>query len=248
MTLHIIGNPVSPYVRKVMGAMMLKGLDFDMDPITPFFGDDEFAKASPLRRIPVLFDDGVIVNDSTIIAEYLEDKWPDVPLYPKSPADRARARWIEEYCDSRFGEIIIWGLFYQRVIGPRIFKDDTDEARVERVLTKDLPEAMDWLEGEAPESGFLFGETPTVADLAVEMCFLNAALAGWTPDADRWPRATGLINRVGALESSKTFRHWCDVMIRTRPAEQRAALADIGVPIWEKSHAAAAPRRGVMTL
>lgn len=248
MTLHIIGNPVSPYVRKVLGAMMLKGLEFDMDPITPFFGDDEFAKASPLRRIPVLFDDGIIVNDSTIISEYLEDKYPDVPLYPKSPADRAKARWIEEYADSRMGETVIWGLFYQRVIGPRIFKDETDEARVERVLTRDLPEIMDWMEGQVPDEGFLFGDAPMVADLALAMCFYNAELSGWVPDATKWPKSAAFVARVSALECNVELRRWCEVMIRTKPAEQRTVMAEAGVPIWEKSHALERPRRGIMDL
>ena len=36
--------------------MNLKGLAYEVDPITPFFGNDEFERLSPLRRIPVLVD------------------------------------------------------------------------------------------------------------------------------------------------------------------------------------------------
>lgn len=36
MTLHIIGNPVSPYVRKIFIALLTKSVAFDFDPITPF--------------------------------------------------------------------------------------------------------------------------------------------------------------------------------------------------------------------
>ena len=50
----IIGSFISPYVRKVLACLNLKGLDYTIDPITPFFGNDEFARLSPLRRIPVL--------------------------------------------------------------------------------------------------------------------------------------------------------------------------------------------------
>ncbi len=52
--MKIIGSFVSPYVRKVLACLNLKGLDYQVDPITPFFGNDEFERLSPLRRIPVL--------------------------------------------------------------------------------------------------------------------------------------------------------------------------------------------------
>ena len=54
--MRIIGSYVSPYVRKVLACIALKGLDYEIDPITPFFGDDNFERLSPLRRIPVLID------------------------------------------------------------------------------------------------------------------------------------------------------------------------------------------------
>ena len=57
--MKIIGSYVSPYVRKVLVCMELKGLEYEVDPITPFFGNDEFRRMSPLCRIPVLIDDGL---------------------------------------------------------------------------------------------------------------------------------------------------------------------------------------------
>src|SRR3982750_3941683 len=97
--LCIIGSFVSPYVRKVLACMNLKGLDYEVDPITPFFGSDEFQRLSPLRRIPVLIDGDLSVSDSTVIGEYLDDASPGHRLYPADPKDRARARWLEEFAD-----------------------------------------------------------------------------------------------------------------------------------------------------
>ena len=63
--MKIIGSYVSPYVRKVLACMALKGLDdYEIDPITPFFGDDAFARLSPLRRIPVLVHEDLVLTDS----------------------------------------------------------------------------------------------------------------------------------------------------------------------------------------
>ena len=44
--MKIIGSYVSPYVRKVLACVALKGLDYEIDPITPFFGDEEFERLS----------------------------------------------------------------------------------------------------------------------------------------------------------------------------------------------------------
>jgi hypothetical protein len=46
----IVGSFVSPYVRKVLACLNLKGLDYEIDPITPFFGNDPFEQLSPLCR------------------------------------------------------------------------------------------------------------------------------------------------------------------------------------------------------
>src|SRR6476620_6515428 len=76
----IIGGPVSPYVRKVLAACEIKGVPYRLDPIVPFFGDDRFSEISPLRRIPVLIDEEVTLCDSSVICQYLDEKYPSPPL------------------------------------------------------------------------------------------------------------------------------------------------------------------------
>ena len=90
--LRIIGSYVSPYVRKVLACLNLKGLAYEIDPITPFFGSDEFERLSPLRRIPILIDGDFSVSDSTVICAYVDEAYPSRPLFPLDPKDRARAR------------------------------------------------------------------------------------------------------------------------------------------------------------
>src|SRR3982750_2238996 len=114
--MQIIGSFVSPYVRKVLACMNLKGLPYEVDPITPFYGNDEFRRLSPLCRIPVLVDGDFSVSDSSVICGYLDETYPGHPLFPPDPKDRARARWFEEYADTRLGELFIWGFFYPKVL------------------------------------------------------------------------------------------------------------------------------------
>ena len=54
-----------------------------------------------------------VFNDSSVICQYLEDTHPQPSLYPADPADRARARWREEYAETALADALIWRLFYQ---------------------------------------------------------------------------------------------------------------------------------------
>jgi glutathione S-transferase len=62
----------------------------------------EFLKLNPYGRVPVLIDDEVVVYDSTIINEYLEDEYPHPHMLPEDSAGRARVRILEDYCDNSF--------------------------------------------------------------------------------------------------------------------------------------------------
>ncbi|MEZ5927752.1 MAG: glutathione S-transferase family protein [Parvularculaceae bacterium] len=72
----IIGSPISPYVRKILAILALKKVDYEIDPIVAFYTDERFTKINPLRRIPVLIDGDTTIVDSSVIAAYLEDKYP----------------------------------------------------------------------------------------------------------------------------------------------------------------------------
>ena len=156
--MKIIGSYVSPYVRKVLACLALKDLAYEIDPITPFYGNEEFGRLSPLRRIPVLIDGDLTLCDSTVICAYLDEAYPGTPLLPAAPADRARARWFEEYADTRLGDLFIWGLFYQKVVHPIVWGEPGDQARIDRTLNEDLPRELDYLERELPAEGWLFGD------------------------------------------------------------------------------------------
>src|SRR5207253_5020468 len=136
----------------------LKGLDYEIDPITAFFGNEEFERLSPLRRIPVLIDGDLVLSDSSVICGWLDEGYPGDALFPADPKDRARARWFEEYADTRLGDVFIWGLFYQKVVRPLVWGEAADEERVAKTLADDIPTTMDYLESQLPAEGFLFGE------------------------------------------------------------------------------------------
>src|SRR5438128_1230353 len=193
--LTIIGSFVSPYVRKVLACINLKGLAYEVDPITPFFGNDEYQRLSPLCRIPVLIDGDLSVSDSSVICAYLDEAYPGHPLFPADPKQRARARWLEEFADTRLGELFIWSLFYQKVVRPMVWGEPTDEARVAKAEQEDIPAALDYLERELPADGFLFGAIGA-ADISIASFFRNGAYAGFETDRSGWPRTAAFVERT----------------------------------------------------
>ena len=243
----VIGSYLSPYVRKVLVCLELKRLPYRIDPIVPFYGNDAFARLSPLRRVPVLIDGDVVLSDSTVICEYLDERWPGVPLLPADPAERARARWFEEYADSKLGEALIWHLFNQVVIRRFVWGEAPDEAVLQHAREVEIPQAMDYLESELPAEGWLFGALGR-ADVAIAAFFRNAALARWRIDAQRWPRCAAFVERTLAQPAFEALRAYEELCARTPIARHPEALREVGAPLSETSLGNATPRRGLMSI
>jgi glutathione S-transferase len=245
--MKIIGSFVSPYVRKVLACLNLKGLDYEVDPITPFFGNEEFERLSPLRRIPVLVDGGVTISDSSVICAYLDEACSGYPLLPASPADRARARWLEEYADTRLGDLFIWALFYQKVVRPAVWGEAPDTDRVAENLSEHIPAALDYLEAELPADGFLFGDIG-LADISIATFFRNGAYAGFEPDPGRWPKVAGFVDRVLEHECIASLLPFEDIQRGTNVAHRRQALLEAGAPLTNGTLGLRVAKRGMMRL
>jgi glutathione S-transferase len=245
--IRIIGSYVSPYVRKVLTCLNLKHVEYEIDPITPFFGNDEFERLSPLRRIPVLIDGDFSVSDSSVICAYLDDAYPGHPLFPSDPKDRARARWLEEFADTRLGDLFIWALFYQKVVRPAVWGEPTDEERVAKALNEGIPAALDYLEGELPPDGFLFGDIGA-PDISIASFFRNGAYAGFQTDPARWPRTAAFVDRVLDHPCVASLLPFEDVQRGTSITGRRQALLDAGAKLTPETLGLREPRKGMMRL
>lgn len=244
----IIGSPISPYVRKILAILAIKKIAFEIDPVVAFYTDERFKKINPLRRIPVLIDGDTTIVDSSVIAAYLEDKCPAPPILPASAADRARARWLEEFADTRMADIFLWKCFNAVVIKPGIWGEERDLDGYRAALAGPVAEIMDYLESVAPESGFVTGEFG-LGDISVCVMFRNMRYARWTPDEAGWPKASAWIARSERHPSLAKATEWADAMVGTPVPQQRARARELGVPLTEKSFLVdAPPSRGPMTV
>ena len=149
-------HPLSPYAQKVKIALAEKGVAVECR-LPDFMSgrDDAFAAANPRLEVPALVDGDTRVFDSTIILEYLEDRWPTPPLLPADPAERARVRMLEELCDT-YVEPISWAAMEIRVfkrasgtLAERLLARGAEQAAgVQRYLERQLGDRA-WFNGGA---------------------------------------------------------------------------------------------------
>jgi len=176
--LHLFEHPLSPFAQKVKIALYEKNISFEAS-IPDMFGSPErtFLDSSPRREVPALVDGDVSVFDSTISLEYLEEKWPAPALLPRSPAERARARMIEELCDTYF-EAINWGIAEIRVFGRA--KGELAETMI-AAAGRQISGLHSWLGRQLGDRPYFGGDAFGWGDLSVQPYVAAAALSGFPP-------------------------------------------------------------------
>ncbi len=182
MTVSLYEHVLSPYAQKVKIALREKDVAFEVavsDGVGPGGAAGGFVKVNPRAEVPALIDGDVSVFDSTIILEYIEDRWPAPPLLPASPADRARVRMIEEVMDTHF-EAVNWGMGELNWF-----------RRAEGELAKTLSEAaarqtrgfFTWLEEQLGDREWFNGGAFGWGDLSVAPYVGTAISVGNRPEA-----------------------------------------------------------------
>jgi glutathione S-transferase len=121
--MKLYSGPLSLFSAKVRVALDEKGLTYERLDV-PFSRRDgytpklpEVLAINPKGQVPVLVDGDLALYDSTIIFEYLEDRYPSPPLLPADPVERARCRQAEAAADEiLFPHVytLIRGVFYER--------------------------------------------------------------------------------------------------------------------------------------
>ena len=164
--LKLYDHPFSPYGQKVKIALREKGVAFDAtlpQGVGAGGAQGAFIQANPRGEVPTLIDGEVQIFDSTIILEYIEDRWPTPALLPASAADRARVRMLEEVMDTHY-EAINWGLgelrSFRRAVG----------AQAEAIEAKAAVQTQgyfSWLERQLGDRPWFNGDTFGWGDLTV---------------------------------------------------------------------------------
>ena len=180
--------------RRVRLCLAEKGLEFQsrlVDMMAMEHHSPEYLKINPLGVIPTLIlEDGRSLYESGTICEYLDDTYPDPPLRPADPYERAVMRnWIR-YADERIGNLIIFNWVHSLAKVAQTWSDEELAEKLKQVPSKERQEAwtraarkpyteeeraaararlvvlLDRMEDALKPSGWLVGKAYSIADIA----------------------------------------------------------------------------------
>lgn len=162
--IRLYDNPFSPFTRKVRLVLAHKRIAFESVDALALDQHAELLRANPRGEVPALDDDGFVIVNSADIVAYLEDRYPDPPVYPAGAQPRARARAWERFCDTVLDAIVhdvsIW-------TWPTHRRSDGPPAGLLEAGHRDLAEIAVRIEAALDDGGFLCGSEPSIADFAL---------------------------------------------------------------------------------
>ncbi|SFU47244.1 glutathione transferase [Pseudomonas sp. OV546] len=195
----------SPYAMSVFVALLEKGLAFDtltldLDAAQQHAAD--FAHLSLTQRVPTLVESDFALSESSAITEYLEQVYPETPVYPADPKQRARARQVQAWLRSDLlpirQERSTLVVFYGQKMPPL-------SAEAEAAAAKLISAAQALLANNPP---YLFGEW-SIADVDLAVMLNRLILNG---------------DRVPAELVEYAQRQWQRPSVQAWVNQQRPAL------------------------
>lgn len=90
---------ISPFCDKVRRILAVKRVPHQEKNLRLMQTLARVSRWNPISRVPTLDDNGTIITDSREIGRHLEERFPDPPLVPRLPAERALAHVIEDWAD-----------------------------------------------------------------------------------------------------------------------------------------------------
>jgi glutathione S-transferase len=168
--IQLCGMALSNYYNKAKMVLLEKGVPFEEVEVHTGATDEAVLSCSPLAKIPYIRTPHGALCESAAIAEYLEEAYPDPPLLPADPWQRAKVRELCTFVDLHL-ELVARELYMQAFFGGSV--SEKTQERVRRTLEKNIP-AFCRLARFAP---YLAGDSFTLADCAAHASLPIVGLA-----------------------------------------------------------------------
>jgi glutathione S-transferase len=158
--LKLCGFRISNYHNKVRIVLLEKSIAFEEDAAQAPQQTDEYLARSPMGKAPFLeLDGGRRLSESQVICEYLEEAYPDKPLLPQDPYERAKVRELIVHMELHLE------LVARRLYGSVFFKREISDA-AKRAVEKDLAKGARAFRQLARFDPYVAGKELTLADCA----------------------------------------------------------------------------------
>lgn len=182
MSLLLYGHPFSSYTQKVLIALYENATPFQFRMLGPDTPQNaaEWLQRWPLRKFPLLVDDGRSVVETSIIIEYLQQRHAGpVRLLPADPAAALDVRFLDRFFDLHVMSPV------QHAVGGALSGDDGKAADALASAVERLELAYGWLETQLAGRRWATGDAFTLADCAAAPSLFYA---DWTHRIDgTWP-------------------------------------------------------------
>ena len=159
--------PLSPYSRKVRLVLAEKKLPFEMRVEKVWERRPEYLELNPANKVPTLIEEnGLVIPDSGVICEYLEEAYPDTPLLGHTLAERVEVRRLVAWFDGKFAEEVTANLLGEKFM-KRLMGRGSAEAGALRAGYTNLRHHLGYIGWLAENRRWLAGSSLSVADFAV---------------------------------------------------------------------------------
>ena len=199
MTMKLYSWDISPYAARVRMQIYAKGLTDIATEQTPFFLTQKFYEDRPLSRIPSLEIDGDAIPESAVIAEYLEEIYPEPSLLGATPRENAHIRTL-----ARIGDVYLMNNTYMLAVQTRVLAAQTPVTTgnegIVALLGGQLASNTKALDRMIGRDGFACLGRITLADCALvpALFFLENVLPG-----------TGLVDPIAA--NANVAAYWAAI-------------------------------------
>ncbi len=158
--LKLCGFRISNYHNKVRLALLEKGVEHEEDASCTPKQTEEYLARSPMGKVPFIeLDGGRRLSESGAICEYLEEAWPQKPLLPRDPWQRAKVRELITHMEL-YMELVV-----RRTYGFVFFGRPVDE-QVKQAVEKDIAKGVRAFRTLAKFDPYIAGGELTLADCA----------------------------------------------------------------------------------
>ena len=168
--IKLCGFGVSNYYNKVKIVLLAKGIAFEEEYVGVSH-DSLRLQQTPAGKIPFLDVDGVVLSESLVITEYLEDAYPQLALYPADAMARAHCRELIEIIEL-YLELPARRLYRESFFGGTVSQEVKDHVKA------DLARGAKALAAVAKFSPYIAGATFTHADCAAAVHLPLVSTAG----------------------------------------------------------------------
>lgn len=192
--LKLSGFHVSNYHNKVRLALLEKGIAFEEDANCRPSQKDEWLARSPMGKVPVIEVDGTALAESQAICEYLEDAYPQVPLYPKDPLARAKVRELIAVIELHM-ELVARRLYGALYFGGQVSEETKKE--VERDLAKGVRAFSKLVKFDPYIAGKEFTLADCVAFVSLPLISMTSKLAFGKDALESVPQVKPYLKMLG---------------------------------------------------